>query len=38
MHSSLKQTLAGCVVTAALAPGVTLASDADEAIQPPQMQ
>jgi iron complex outermembrane recepter protein len=39
MHSSIKQTLAGCVVTAAaLAPGVTLAADAEEAIQAPQMQ
>jgi iron complex outermembrane recepter protein len=38
MRSSLKQTLAGCVVTAALAPGVTVAADADEAVQPPQMQ
>lgn len=36
MHSSIKQTLAGCVVTAVLAPGVTLAADADEAAQPSQ--
>jgi len=38
MHSSLKQTLAGCVVTAILAPGVALAAgaDADEAAPAPQ--
>jgi iron complex outermembrane recepter protein len=36
MHSSIKQTLAGCVVTAVLAPAITVAADADEAAQPSQ--
>ena len=37
MHSSMKQTLAGCIIlTAVLAPGATLAADADEAAEPAQ--
>ena len=36
MHSSIRQILAGCAVTAVLAPGVTFAADADEAAQPSQ--
>ena len=36
MHSSIRQILAGCAVTAVLAPGVTFAADLDEAAQPSQ--
>jgi iron complex outermembrane receptor protein len=34
----IKQTLAGCALTAVLAPGVTLAAEAEEAAQPVQLQ
>jgi iron complex outermembrane receptor protein len=34
----IKQTLADCALAAMLAPGITLAADADETIQPAQME
>jgi len=39
MPSSIKKTLAGCMLTATLAPVTVIAADADEgALKPPQMQ
>jgi iron complex outermembrane receptor protein len=38
MHSRIKQTLTGCALVAACTPGLAFAADAEEALQPPQMQ
>jgi len=38
MYARIKQTLTGCALVAACTPGLTLAADADEAMQPPPMQ